>query len=224
MIQRIAGDVVIRDLKTGRVLTDDNEVLPHIEFQMRLYGAMAHVVWPSARVSLVVDHGFDREVAFAREHEASLLAWLQSVLDRLPPDRDIEAEALATPGEACEGCPYRHVCPAYRRHAPGFWGGAAPVRMPLDIWGNIIAVTVRSDGLADLTIRDAADRTVKVFGLAAFRATEMWLADTVWFFGLRTRDKLGGPKSWRHPHNFFEVADDDPFSRAWTLEVFKALP
>ena len=224
LIERTQGDVVIRDLKTGRVLTDDNEVLPHIERQMQLYGAMAYVVWPSARVSLVVDHGVEREVAFAREHEEGVLAWLQSILDRLPPDRNIEAEALATPGEACEGCQHRHVCPAYRRHAPGFWGDAAPVRMPLDIWGNVIAVTVRSDGLADLTIRDAAGRTVKVFGLTAFRMAEIRPADAVWFFGLRTRDKLGGPKSWRHPHNFFEVADDDSFSRAWTLEVFKSLP
>jgi hypothetical protein len=224
LIQRTARDVVIRDLKTGRVLTDDNEVLPHIERQMRLYGAMAHVVWPSAQVSLFVDHGVEREVAFTREHESGVLAWLQGVLDRLPPDRDVEAEPLATLGEACEGCLHRHICPAYRRYAPSFWSGTAPVRMPLDVWGNIVAVTVHSDGLADLTIRDAADRTVKVFGLAAFRVADMQPGDKVWLFGLRTRDKIGGPESWHHPRNFFEVPDDTPFSRAWTLEVFKASP
>jgi RecB family exonuclease len=222
LIQRTAGDVVIRDLKTGRVLTNEGEVLPHIERQMRLYGAMAHVVWPSSQVSLVVDYGVEREVEFAHEHEADILAWLRSILDRLPPDRDVEAEPLATPGEACEGCAYRHVCPAYRRFAPGFWLGDALVRMPLDVWGKVVAITPRPGDLADLTICDAVDRTVKVFGLAAFRVKRIAPGDKVWLFGLRTRDRRGGPGLWRHPQNFFEVADDDSFLRSWTLEMFTA--
>src|SRR4029079_16387084 len=40
LVERLDGRVVIRDLKTGRVLRSDGEVLPHIERQMRLYGAM----------------------------------------------------------------------------------------------------------------------------------------------------------------------------------------
>jgi hypothetical protein len=93
------------------------------------------------------------------------------------------------------------------------------MRMPLDTWGEVMAIAPRGT-LADLTLQDAAGRTVKVFGLAAFRVSSMQPGDPVWLFGLRTRDKRGGPESWRHPHNFFEVADDDPFARAWTLEVF----
>lgn len=223
LIQRTAGDVVIRDLKTGRVLTNEGDVLPHIERQIRLYGAMAHVVWPSARVSLVVDHGVEREVGFAYEHEAEVLAWLRAVLDRLPADRDVETELLATPGEACEGCAHRHMCPAYRRSAPEYWRGDSLVRMPLDTWGEVVAVAVRASGLADLTMRDAAGRTVKVFGLAAFRVSTVQPGDAVWLFGLRTRDRRGGPESWRHPRNFFEVADDDLFARAWTVQSFVGL-
>jgi RecB family exonuclease len=221
---RTAGDVVIRDLKTGCVLTGEGDVLPHIERQMRLYGAMAHVVSPSARVSLVVDHGVEREVEFAREHEVEVLAWLRGVLDRLPPDYDVDAELLATFGEACEGCAHRHVCPAFRRLAPEYWRGESPVRMPLDTWGEVVTFAARATGLADLTIRDAAGRIVKVFGLAAFRVAEVQPGDAVWLFGLRTRDKRGGPESWRQPHNFFEVADDDPFARAWTVQSFFARP
>lgn len=220
LVQRTAGNVVIRDLKTGRVLTEGGEVLPHIERQMRLYGVMARAVWPSARVSLIVDHGVEREIEFVREHETKVLAWLGDILDRLPSDRDIEAETLATPGETCEGCPQRHICPAYRHLAPEFWRGEASVRMPLDTWGDLIGVTSRIDGLADLTIRDAAGRVAKVFGLAGFRVADMRRGDKVWLFGLRTRDRRGGPESWRHPCNFFEVADDDPFARAWTVQAF----
>jgi hypothetical protein len=219
-IQRAAGDVVIRDLKTGRVLTNDGEVLPHIELQMRLYGAMAHEVWPSAQVSLIVDDGVEREVAFSRESELDVRSWLRSVLERLPSDVDIAAESIANPGHACDGCAYRHACGAYRNQAPEYWRTETPIRMPLDVWGETVAVTRRDDGLTDLTICDASGRMVKVFGLAALQADELQAGDSVWLFGLRTRDRRGREKSWRHPHNFFEVADDDPFSRAWTLEVF----
>jgi len=220
LIQRVAGDVVIRDLKTGRVVTNEGDVLSHIERQMRLYGAMAHDVWPAATVSLRIDDGIEREVEFTSDHEADVLAWLRGVLDRLPSDREIAAESLATPGEACEGCANRHVCMAYLRDAPEYWRGDARVRMPLDVWGEITGVFPRQDGLADLTVRDAAGRTAKVFGLAAFRVEDVRPGDRVWFFGLRTRDKRGGPELWRHPHNFFEVADDDPYGRAWTVQVF----
>jgi hypothetical protein len=224
LIQRVDGDVTIRDLKTGRVLTTEGDLLPHIERQMLLYGAIARVVWPSARISLVVDHGVDREseIGFARQDEEAILVWLADVLEHLPGDRDTETESLATPGEACEGCAHRHICPAYRRLAPSLWGGEIPVRMPLDTWGTVVAVITRPGGLADLTIRDAAARTVKVFGLAAFLVAVAQPGDEIWLFGLRSRDKRGGPESWRQPHNFFEVADDDPFARAWTLEVFES--
>ena len=73
MIQRTAADVVIRDLKTGRVLTNEGDVLPHIERQMRLYGAMARAIWPSADVSLVVDHGLERAVDRGAEAREAIL-------------------------------------------------------------------------------------------------------------------------------------------------------
>jgi hypothetical protein len=220
LIQRVASDVQIRDLKTGRALTNEGEILPHIERQMRMYGTMARVLWPSAQISLVVDHGVESEVEFGREQEAVERAWLQRFLDRLPPDDDVHAESLATPGEACEGCSHRHVCLAYRKKAPNFWRTETVARMPLDTWGSVVAIVSRTDDLMDLTIRDAAGRLVKVFGLAAFRLAKAKPADEVWLFGLRTTDKRGGPELWRHPRNFFEVADDDPFARAWTVQVF----
>lgn len=219
MVQRNAGDVVICDLKTGRVLTDDGDVLPRIERQLRLYGAMARSIWPSAQISLVVDHGVEREVAFGSEQERHVLSWLRDALARLPANCDVDAESLATPCEACDGCAHRHICPAYRRLAFSFWRGEVRMRMPLDTWGKVIAITLRG-ALADVTLHDAAGRTVKVFGLAAFRVSSLQPGDAVWLFGLRTRDNRGGPESWRHPHNFFEVADDDSFARAWTLEIF----
>ncbi len=220
LIQRTGGDVVIRDLKTGRVVTTDGDILPHIERQLRLYGAMARDVWPTAAISLVVDHGVEREVGFSREQEADVRAWLRGVLERLPPDSDFAAELLATPGDACEGCAHRHVCSAYLRWAPASWRVDARSRMPLDVWGEIIGIVAHPDGLVDLTINDAGGRTIKVFGLVALRDEAVRPGDAIWLFSLRTRDKRGGPEFWRQPHNFFECADDDPFVRAWTVQAF----
>lgn len=220
LLERIGGKVVIRDLKTGRVTTDEGDVLPHIERQMRLYGLIAHALWPAAEVALIVDRGTQREIDFTAKDEADVLMWLDAILSRVPVDSDIEPSAIASPGDACHGCVYRHACLAYRAAAPENWSRESRVRMPLDTWGTALSIHPRSDGLVDLTLRDVADRMVKVFGLAAFRVSDVRIGDAVWLFGLRSRDKRGGPELWRHPHNFFEVSDDDPFARAWTVESF----
>ena len=220
LIHRGSDDVTIRDLKTGRVVTREGEMLPHIERQMRLYGAMAHVVWPIARLSLIVDHGAEWTIEFGDEQEARLLAWLREVLGRLPADGVVETEALATPGRACDGCAHRHLCPAYRKAAPAFWIGETSTRMPLDTWGTVTGVERRADNLIDLSLRDTAHRPVRVFGLSEFRLIGVQPGDKVWLFGLNSRDKRGGIDCWRHPNNFFEAADDDRFARAWTLQTF----
>lgn len=220
LLERVNGDVTIRDLKTGRVRTDDGELSPHITKQVRLYGLMARAIWPSATISLAIDDGVDHEVSFDRVNADEISAWLAATLARLPAEHDVDAESLASPGEACETCAHRHVCSAYLKVAPGFWSGEAPVRFPLDVWGELVTVVPRGDNLADVTVRDAAGRAVKVFGLMGSRLDAAKSGDVIWFFGLRTRDRRGGEGAWRHPLNFFEVADDDPFARAWTLETF----
>lgn len=220
LLERIAGNVVVRDLKTGRIATGEGDVLPHIERQMRLYGLMAHIIWPAAEVALIVDRGTQREIDFGSKDEADVAIWLDAVLSRVPVDTDIDPFAIASPGDVCHGCTYRHTCPAYRTAAPKSWSEESRVRLPLDTWGTAVSIRARTDGLVDLTLRDAADRMVKIFGLAAFRVSEVKIGDTMWLFGLRSREKRGGPELWRHPHNFFEVSDDDPFTRAWTVESF----
>ena len=136
---------------------------------MRLYGAMAHVVWPSARVALVVDHGVEREVELTREHETEVLSWLEGVLGKLPSDENVEAAPLASAGEACEGCAHRHVCPAYRVSAPAHWRRESYMRGPLDTWEKVVTISPRGGDLANVTLSDAAGRIVKVFGIATFR-------------------------------------------------------
>ena len=223
LIERSGGGVVVRDLKTGRVQTKAGDILPHIMRQMRLYGAMVREILPAAPVSLIVDHGVETAVSFTEADQSEVRAWLAAVLQRLPADCEVDAQALASPGQACEACAYRHVCPTYREAAPGWWREESAVRMPLDTWGDVVAVAAEPDGLTTLTLRDAAGRLVKVFGLSSFRLIDVNEGDPIWLFGLRTRDRRGGPALWRQPRNFCEVADDDPFVRAWTVQVFTGL-
>lgn len=220
LVERQPGKVVVRDLKTGRVFTQEGEIMPHIGRQMRLYGVMAHRVWPDAEIQLVIDDGTEHEVSFSAAEDENTLTWLHGFLERLPAESTQLAEALATPGEACEACGFRHLCPAYRRAAPAFWQREMPALMPLDTWGEIADIAVRPNGLCEVTLTDAANRTVKVFGLRRARVEALAAGDLLWLFGLRTSDRRRGPEGWRHPRNFFEVADDDPFARAWSLETY----
>jgi hypothetical protein len=223
LVEREPGQITIRDLKTGRVVSDDSALLPHIEVQMRLYGLMARRLWPDAKIRLVVDDGTERDVPFQQTDEEDSTSWLDSVLARLPIDAGVIADSLATPGEACEGCPYRHLCPAYRRQTPELWRTEASFRLPLDVWGNVVNVSPRENAASDVTLLDAAGRIVKVFGLLNARISGLRQGERLWLFGLRTRDRRGGPSRWRQPRNFFELSDDDQFARAWTVESFAEL-
>ena len=220
LLERASDVIVIRDLKSGRVVGHDGVMLPRIERQMRLYGAIAATLWPASRIRLIVDHGAEFEVAFDKVHETEVQEWLQQKLNRLPAESVFETTKIATPGVACDGCSCRHLCPAYREVAVECWRGDSPARMPLDTWGEVRSVAQRSGGRTDLTIRDAAGRMVKVFGLASFRVSTVRVGEKVWIFGLRTEEKRGGPGVWHQPRNFFEISDDDPFGRAWAVAVF----
>jgi hypothetical protein len=92
--------------------------------------------------------------------------------------------------------------------------------MPLDSWGELIEIAVKSGELCNVTIMDAGNRTAKVFGLLRARIDQLATGDRLWLFGLRSSDRRRGPGGWWHPRNYFEVADDDPYARAWSLETF----
>ena len=169
---------------------------------------------------LIVDYGIEREVPFGATEEDETEKWLSECLAQLPARVTADADSLASPGAACEFCVYRHVCPAYLRAAPEYWKVTAPVRMPLDTWGTVDKIDLVTNGQCNATLRDAAGRTVKVFGLLQSRLSMAREGDGIWLFGLRTRDRRGSVDSWHHPLNFFEIAEDDPFAQAWSLQVF----
>ena len=222
VLERTLGAVVIRDLKTGRVLDQEGELHSHITRQLRLYGLLVLALWPAVKVRLVVEWENELDVAFGLVEQNKVRAWLTFILERLPAGESVVAETLAAPGQACEGCSYRHVCSSYHAFAPETWRGETAARMPLDVWGKVIEMRPQSTDRCDVRMIDAANRTVKVFGLTRSRVEGLSENDRLWLFGLRTRDRRGGPESWRQPLNFFESTDDDPYAHAWALQSFEA--
>lgn len=224
VLERTPGQVVIRDLKTGRVRDKEGELHSHITRQMRLYGLVARALWPTVEIRLVVEWGTELDVAFGPDDQEEVRAWLTVILDRVPAGESMIAESLAVPGQACEGCSYRHVCSSYHAFAPKTWRSETAVRMPLDVWGKVVEMTPQSTDRYDVRMMDAAKRTVKIFGLARSHVEGLSEGDNLWLFGLRTRERRGGPESYRQPLNFFESSDDDPYAHAWALQSFGSAP
>lgn len=221
LVEKRPGIVVIRDLKSGRVEDREGQILPHIDLQLRMYGIMAQELEPDVDIHLCVDTGVEREVPFDGAIAEATFDWLTDLLNGLPPDREAGAAGIARPGDPCRYCPYRHTCEAYLSSAPLRWRSGSAEPLPLDIWGDVEALGSRPAGLVDITLRDVAGRRVKVFGVLMAHLGGTTVGDRLYFFGLRGRPQSVGDGLWQHPLNFFEVSEDTPRDRAWSLEVFR---
>jgi CRISPR/Cas system-associated exonuclease Cas4 (RecB family) len=220
LVEKDDSTVVIRDFKTGRVANSDGDVRAHIKRQLRLYGLMAKRATPAADVRLVVDDGREHEVSFDREDLSATERRIRKLIGRLPEERTYDAAKLAQPGKECATCSYRHVCEAYMETAPSRWQAGASYPLPPDVGGTVENVVIRSEDLLHLELRDEADRQVKVFDLARDHLREVREGDELWFFGLRTYPRSYGEDRWHHPLNFFEVPEEEPAKRAWSLRIY----
>jgi RecB family exonuclease len=223
LVEKRAGLVILRDLKSGRIEDHQGQILPHIELQLRLYGIMALATEPDRTVHLFVDGGVEHEVPFDAAIAEETVSWAAEFLAGLPVG-DAKATDLASPGAQCRFCPYRHVCGAYLGGAPERWRVGAVEALPLDIWGVVESFTARPGGLVDVVVRDDAGRKGKVFGVLMARIEGANVGDRLYFFGLRGRPRRMADGLWHHPLNFFEVLEDTPRDRAWSLEVFRSEP
>jgi RecB family exonuclease len=220
VVAKSGGMTTIRDLKSGRVQDRDGQMYPHIERQLLIYGVLAREADPGADIRLVVDDGTEHPVPFDSITAGETKAWIRTVTERLPAGRTRESRELATPGAWCAHCSSRHVCPTYLKLAPQFWSTKASFRLPLDVWGTL-AKRVDSGAVTDVVLRDAADRTVKIFGIRSELVDDLKVGDEFWCFGLRAQLRVGAGGRWRHPLNFHEVPCGDRYDRAWSLEVFR---
>jgi hypothetical protein len=220
IVEMETDSVSVRDLKTGRIEDSAGQVLEHIASQMQLYGLMVNEMERSRkRVRLFVEQTEDLEIPFDVDTIASTEQRLWAVLDQLPEGATKKAGELATPDASCRFCSFRHRCGSYLEDAPGKWNSGSRYIMPTDAWGIVDRIELRREGNT-MAIRDAEDRTLKVFGLRDALVVDVGVGKNVWLFGLSAKRVAYDGEMYRHPLNFFESDPNNPWSRAWALQVF----
>ncbi len=140
-IQRLGPRILeVRDFKTGATLDEQGEIKEGIALQLQAYGLLVLEAQPGADVRLVVDDGEEREVPFDAEARRKAMDEVMRITSSMPPAGHASAEELPRPGTSCLGCSVRHVCPAYRAHAPAWWKQYPSNidRLSNDVWGTAL--------------------------------------------------------------------------------------
>jgi len=221
VVEKNAGTVSIRDLKTGRIEDGAGRVLHHIENQMQLYGLMvAEAEKGRKKIRLFVDQADELEIPFDAGVIVSAEDRLSAILEILPEGATKKTDEIAGPGEGCRYCSYRHRCGSYLQGAPGKWVSGSDYVMPPDVWGRVEKIELHP-GSNSFTVRDAADRTVKIFGLRDDLVPGIDIGMKIWLFGLSTKRFGYDGGTYRHPLNFFENDPGNPWARAWSLQAFE---
>jgi hypothetical protein len=218
------GTIEVIDYKTGRILDDDGTLSSRIVFQVRLYGLAVLECLPHVVVQPYVRSGeeyhaipFDPEDIRQTENDH------RALLARLSPGQSHHADSLAELGPHCRTCQIRHVCPRYRTEAVPLWiKPIANFSLALDICGSIVKREKSDDGTSTLTLRDPADRLIKIHRLCLpdDQIRELMQFRRVWFFNLCSHE--GGLKggAWHHPRNFYQLPARHGEPRAWSMEAF----
>lgn len=212
----------VRDFKTGAALDEEGAIKAEIALQLQAYGLLLLERRRGVEVRLVVDDGVDREVPFDNEARQAAREALERIMESMPPAGRAPPEGLARPGRACWGCSVRHVCPAYRARAAGWWKKYPPEleRLSNDVWGTVVEVL--GSGAVDILLRDDAGRRVRIDAVdERHGVSTSAVGSRVWFFGLEASGISRGFDGSRfHPRSFHELPRDRLDRRAWTLQVF----
>lgn len=220
------GTIEIRDHKTGDVLGSEGDILPSIAIQLRSYGLVILERFADSAVRLIVDAGSEHEVTFSATDQRRLRRFLAKIDRDLPSGQTLVASDLASPGEACATCAFRHRCDAYLHAAPRWWQATAPVPavVPRDTWGEVFAFSTGIEGMFDIAIVDAAGRRVRLDRLDPLRwTTPPRIGDRLWAFNLESPISRARARAAKlHPTTFHECPADSTQQRAWGLQLFSA--
>jgi len=218
LVEREGDHVTVVDLKTGKASGADGGVAERAALQLRAYGLVVLELVPRATVHLVVAAGSTRPVPFGPSDQEATRAVLADLAGRLPAGAAVDAADLATPGAPCRFCSGRHRCPAYAAAAPPWWREGAPHPVPADVWGRVESA-VREGGSVSLSLRDAADRLVRVARLREGLVGDVSEGDELHAFGLQGRG--GRTEDGLHlaPTRYADLGVDGE-GAAWSLAVF----
>jgi hypothetical protein len=216
------GTIHLTDLKTGPVLNREGHPDDKYAIQVRLYGLMLEYIEPNAKVKLWLEGAQKVEVSWDETLRAAVFETLEEMSTRLPAEKSVMAETIASTGRQCWNCRIRHRCSLYRREAPAWWvrtSVAGPVA-PFDIWGTVLKVD-RSEGrVSGLEMLDAAGRQVRLRGLASRLSDALHPGVEIWLFNLESSENLPAHGIYRHPRNYHATAPSRAWSNALRLQVY----
>lgn len=225
VVEKYSGHrVIIRDYKTGQIFERDGSLRPDIEFQLRLYALAVLEHDPAAVLELFVFTDRDVRITLDEHSKSRTRACLEAILAPMAPGLPVVARSLASAGPHCYSCPFRHVCDAYLDAAPTLWTEGTEERpMPLDIWGELLRIDCRPDGVV-LDLLDAAGRRVSVARVAHHHRVQEFAERgcRIWLFGLASRPLSTNAGRWFHPRNFYELPVHPSEKRAWSLAIYRS--
>jgi len=182
------GSLHIVDFKTGRV--SDDEGLPKTEYlnQIAAYGLILRETISVQKVILHLEGprgNWEGELTSELENRVKYLA--RTINRSLPVGQIIEAQDIATLGKHCGACSVRPTCSKYLEVLSDGGGESQVIIANGDLFGNVIETKV-ADGLVKIRLECSAAKRVTVVGIPE----ELWINDdTVFMFGLRTKELLG---------------------------------
>lgn len=155
LLLRDEHGVVVTDWKSGRTTATDDELDPDVRLQLDLYGLLVSSRHLEEEVKLRVVGRRIHEWEFDADARRRALDAVRDA-ERFIGAGVVSAEALANPGEACSRCSVRHRCAAYLELAPTWWERPPEWSLPVDVWGEVRAVTGSDDFLSVDLIRPRA--------------------------------------------------------------------
>ena len=220
---KLPDEVVITDLKTGKIFNDEGEVKSEFVLQMAAYEALAKEKWPNSKYRLFLESGSRHELELTDKNRHDLSAKINFLkeLIRSTSKSVVEAISAQVIGRHCLTCPFRHICQSYRRILAE---DSFAESIDLDFFNEItdgFGVVTSKDFLMGhhvTNLRTSSGRKLQIRSKYDWQVSQAEKDKEIYFFGLTPKsnqNRINGRAGL--PSNF----SDDFFSgRNWSAEVF----
>lgn len=219
----LPDEVIIADLKTGKITSDDGKVKQEYILQMAAYEALAKEKWPNKLYRLFLESGSRYELELTDENRRDLSERIQS-LKKLVGSRSksvVSAISAQGTGQHCLRCPIRHTCESYRQIlAKDSFSESIESEYFKEISDGFGVVTSKEFimGYHVTNIETFSKRKLQIRSKYNWQVSQAKVDEEIYFFGFT--QKLNNNRLTSHvglPSNF----SDDFFSgRNWSAEVF----
>jgi hypothetical protein len=217
LLERLsANSVRITEFKSGRSFVYPGHVSRATQLQLASYGALWKDQSPTDSIMLrVLARDGEWVCAFTEPLSEEIESLLEELSIRLPRGREVEPAELARPGDACALCVHRMSCDSYRHWATTQWSSNV-AQLPYDTWGRIQSIDVITDSLANISVRDAAARYVRVVNVPLTLIGNAKPGNAIEAANLRSSETGRGKA---YPFNFYVADRHRTFRSAFSVAI-----